>query len=78
MLSLLLTIAPALLLAALLLAGRFVGEERILRRWPRATKARRRAAQQSRRPRPVAVVSRIALVPLSGRGPPLGRLAPTS
>jgi hypothetical protein len=70
MLSLLFTSAPLLVLAALLLAGRFVGEERILRRLRRRSPARRA------RPAPRFPALRVAVrawldgAPMSGRGPP--------
>jgi hypothetical protein len=62
---------PFLLLAGLLLSGRFLGEETILRR--RATPvAPRRPRERARWPRPVALAPALALVhdPRSERGPP--------
>jgi hypothetical protein len=63
---------PFLMLAALLLSGRFVGEERILayRAARRGPAARRAAAPRWRTPRPERARSLFARAPRTLRGPP--------
>jgi hypothetical protein len=73
MLSLLATCGPLLLLAALLLAGRFVGEERILRRLRRRAPGRRVSFAPRFRAVLSGVRSRLEQAPMSGRGPPCGQ-----
>ena len=66
-----LTFAPLLLIAGLLVSGRYLGEERILARRTRPAAPRRRAAAARWRPaveRPLA--SLLARSPRSERGPP--------
>jgi len=70
----LLFLAPALLLAALLVARRYPGE-RLLERWSARRRPRpRRAAMLARRPRPWCRArlagGRLIGVSLAGRGPP--------
>jgi hypothetical protein len=69
--------APALLLAALLLSGRFVGEDRIVERWRRGmptTRARQVRARWSRVPART-LSSLLAHDPRVERGPPAPLLA---
>ena len=63
--------APLLLIAGLLVGGRFVGEERILARWrtPRRHPARGVAVRWDRA-REVALVSRVVWMADPQRGPP--------
>lgn len=63
---------PMLVLAALLLSGRFVGEERIVERWRRALPAVRARRERARWPRtPVrALASLLWHDPRVERGPP--------
>ena len=70
MLSLLVTFAPPLLLAALLLAGRFVGEEQILRRFRPRRRPRRTSRAPTPMPAPCLVRLRLETALMSGRGPP--------
>jgi len=63
---------PFAVIAALLLTGRFVGEERILAFHARRAvpPARRRSAPRWRRPRPARLASLFARTPRTLRGPP--------
>lgn len=70
----LLTVLPLVGLVVLLVNGRYVGEERILRRHARPVPARRRAVATPRPPRPARVRSVFARAVLSRRGPPVFRL----
>jgi hypothetical protein len=71
---------PAFLIAALLLSGRYVGEERIVARWRAAVAVARRLRRRATRWRPQAV-SALRSQHLEGsstvRGPPAG-LAPAA
>jgi hypothetical protein len=68
---------PALLLAGLLLCGRFVGEERIVARLRRTAPAARTRRVRTRWPRVPArtLASLLAHDPRVERGPPAGLLA---
>ncbi len=68
-----LTFLPALGLLALPLTGRFLGEDRIVRRLRRARSWPRRARARSPRPRAheLPLTSALARLPLSRRGPPV-------
>jgi hypothetical protein len=66
-----LTFAPVLLIAGLLLSGRYLGEERILARRARpAPRARRRIAARWRTAVERPLTSLLARSPRSERGPP--------
>jgi len=75
MLDLVLTFLPLLLLAAAVLSGRYVGEERLLRAERRAWPGRARTARP-RRPRSARGRSLLERAPMSGRGPPRSVLTP--
>jgi hypothetical protein len=64
-------VAPALLLLALLVSGRYIGEERLLAHYRKA-RPRRRLALAPRCPvgRERALTSLLARAPRSRRGPP--------
>ena len=64
--------SPLLLIATLLLSGRYVGEEHMLRAIERARPRSRRAPPRARRPRSAGPVlfSALERSPLSRRGPP--------
>ena len=68
---------PVLLLAALLLSGRFVGEQRFVERLRRSTHGRRPRRARARWSRVPArtLSSLLAHDPRVERGPPLGALA---
>jgi hypothetical protein len=68
-----LTLIPLLLIAALLLSGRYIGEERIVARWHgRAPRRARPRRTQRWRPRAVrALRSILAPGAVGVRGPPL-------
>jgi hypothetical protein len=74
MTDLVLYLTPLFLIAALLLCGRYVAEDRIVRRWRRATAVLRRPARRTRsrwlavaEPEPV---QRLGHGPRPQRGPP--------
>jgi hypothetical protein len=70
--DLVLTLTPLFLLAALLLSGRYIGEERIVARWHGAV-GRLRARRRAQRWRPQAVLplrSMLAQGSVGVRGPP--------
>ena len=75
-----LTFAPLLLIAGLLLSGRYVGEERILARRLRlaAAPARRRARVRWRPGIERPLASLLARSPRSERGPPAPLPAPAA
>jgi hypothetical protein len=64
-------LTPLFLIAALLLSGRYVAEDRIVRRW-RASAPRRPRARSHRRPAAARtiVASRLEHTPRLERGPP--------
>jgi hypothetical protein len=66
-----LTLTPLFLLAALLLSGRYLGEERIVARWHATTRRPPRRRAQRWRPRPVLPLRSIVAPGSVGvRGPP--------
>jgi hypothetical protein len=70
--ELVLYLTPCFLLGALLMCGRFVAEDRIVRRW-RAALPHVRRRLEAMRPRPLArglVTSLLERSPLAERGPP--------
>jgi hypothetical protein len=68
--DLVLTLTPLFLIAALLLSGRYIGEERIVARWHSATRVPRRCAQ-AWRPRAVLPLRSVLVHGSVGvRGPP--------
>lgn len=70
--ELVLYLTPCFLLVSLLLCGRFIAEDRIVRRWRTALPQPRRS-RRSARPRPLAqvlVTSLLERSPLAERGPP--------
>jgi hypothetical protein len=71
--DLVLTLTPLFLLAALLLSGRYIGEERIVARWHGATRrpASRRRAQRWRPRAVLALRSILEPGSVGVRGPPL-------
>jgi hypothetical protein len=73
MTELVLYLTPLFLVAALLLCGRYVAEDRIVRRW-RAAVPRRRARRERERRRPLAEAPLLSLLersPRLVRGPPV-------
>jgi hypothetical protein len=71
--ELVLYLTPVFLIAALLLCGRYVAEDRIVRRWRRAVPAARRARRVRGRWTTVAAAplgSRLMRGPRPQRGPP--------
>jgi hypothetical protein len=76
-----LIMTPAFLIAALVLSGRYVGEERIVARWRAAVAVARRPRRRAARWRPRAVV-RLRSQHLEGsfavRGPPAASFAPAA
>jgi hypothetical protein len=72
-----LTFAPLLLIAGLLLSGRYLGEERILARRPRTPTPRRRAVTRWRTGMERQLASLLARSPQLERGPPVA-LAPAA
>ena len=71
-----LTFAPLLLIAGLLISGRYLGEERILaRRVQQVAPRRRRFAARWRPAVERTLVSLLARSPRSERGPPAGLTA---
>jgi hypothetical protein len=68
-----LTLTPLFLIAALLLSGRYIGEERIVARWHGAIRRRapRRRAQRWRARHVLALRSLIAQGSIGVRGPPV-------
>jgi hypothetical protein len=73
MTELVLYLTPLFLIAALLLCGRYVAEDRIVRRWRRAVGVLRRPRRTRSRWRPVAEtppVQRLGHGPRPQRGPP--------
>jgi hypothetical protein len=71
----LLTVLPLVGFVALLVSGRYVGEEQILRRHALAVPIGRRRSVTPRRPRAVRVRSVVARSALTLRGPPASALA---
>ena len=71
----LLTVLPLAGFVALLVSGRYVGEERILRRYAPAVPIGRRRSVTPRRPRAVRARSVFARAAITLRGPPAGMLA---
>jgi hypothetical protein len=66
-----LTLTPLFLIAALLLSGRYIGEERIVARWHAVTRRPRRRRAQCRRPHAVLPLRSVAAAGSVGvRGPP--------
>ena len=65
-------LTPLFLLAALLLSGRYIAEDRIVRRWRGAFRARRQRRERGHWPvlTTVAPVSRLDRRPRPQRGPP--------
>ena len=70
--ELVLYLTPLFLIAALLLCGRYIAEERIVRRWRAAGPPHRRRRERSRWP----VVAQTPLVSLLERSPRLERGPP--
>jgi hypothetical protein len=77
MVALLLSLAPLAVLVVLLLRGRFIGEQRILRHLRSRSAPSRTRAPHPLRPRSVVLTSRLARTSVSGRGPPLPGVART-
>jgi hypothetical protein len=71
----LLAVLPLAGIVVLLLSGRYVGENRILRWHATPVRITRRIAARPLRPRPTWARSIHARSPLSRRGPPAGALA---
>jgi hypothetical protein len=68
--DLVLTLTPLFLIAALLLSGRYIAEERIVARWRGSTRVPRRRAQRWRPQAALPLRSMIVHGSVGVRGPP--------